>query len=79
MTENRLTHKNSDSPFLPNWTLRAEYLHLQFDGVTEDRSITGTRFPVLITSHVASNTGIDLVRVGVNYLFNWWSPPLASY
>ncbi len=24
--------------FLPNWTIRAEYLHLQFDGVTEEQS-----------------------------------------
>ncbi len=55
--------------FLPNWTLRAEYLHLQFDGVTEDRSIQGSVLPVLITTHVSSNVGVDLVRVGVNYLF----------
>jgi outer membrane immunogenic protein len=65
--------------FLPNWTLRAEYLHLQFDGVTEDRSKSGSIPGVFVTSHVSSNTGIDVVRVGVNYLFNWWSPPLARY
>ncbi len=67
--------------FLPNWTLRAEYLHLQFDGLTEDRSIQGSVLPVFITTHVSSNVGVDLVRVGVNYLFNWGSPspPLARY
>jgi outer membrane immunogenic protein len=65
--------------FLPNWTLRAEYLHLQFDGVTEDRSITGTRFPVVITTHVVTDTRVDVVRVGINYLFNWGSPPPARY
>lgn len=57
--------------FLPNWTLRAEYLHLQFDGVTEDRGKSGFFPSLFITSHVSSNVGIDLVRVGVNYLFNW--------
>jgi outer membrane immunogenic protein len=55
--------------FLPNWTLRAEYLHLQFDGVTEDRSIQGV-LPVFITTHVSSNVSVDLVRVGLNYQFH---------
>ncbi len=66
--------------FLPNWTLRAEYLHLQFDGVTEDRSKSSSFVPLLfVTSHMSSNVGIDVVRVGVNYLFNWWSPQVARY
>jgi outer membrane immunogenic protein len=65
--------------FLPNWTLRAEYLHLQFDGVTEDRSKSGIIPSLFITSHVSSNVGVDLVRVGMNYLFNWGPPPLARY
>jgi outer membrane immunogenic protein len=65
--------------FLPNWTLRAEYLHLQFDGVTEDRSKAGFFPSLVITSHVSSNTGIDIVRFGVTYLFNWSSPPVATY
>jgi outer membrane immunogenic protein len=57
--------------FLPNWTLRAEYLHLQFDRITEDRSKSSSFIPsLLVTSHVSSNTGIDVVRFGVNYLFN---------
>jgi outer membrane immunogenic protein len=63
--------------FLPNWTLRADYLHLQFAGVTEDRSKSGFLPTLVITSHVSSNVGIDVVRVGVNYLFNWGAPPLA--
>jgi outer membrane immunogenic protein len=57
--------------FLPNWTVRAEYLHLQFDGVTEDRSkSSATVSSLFITTHVSSNVGVDLVRVGVNYLFH---------
>jgi outer membrane immunogenic protein len=66
--------------FLPNWTLRAEYLHLQFDGVTEDSSSHApVAVPVLLTSHVSSNVRVDIARVGVNYLFNWGGPPLARY
>jgi outer membrane immunogenic protein len=56
--------------FLPNWTIRAEYLHLQFDGVTEDRSKSGFFPGLFISTHVSSNVSIDVVRVGVNYLFN---------
>jgi outer membrane immunogenic protein len=56
--------------FLPNLTLRAEYLHLQFDGITEDRSKSGFFPSLFISSHVSSNVGVDLVRVGLNYKFN---------
>ncbi len=55
--------------FLSNWTLRAEYLHLQFDGVTEDRSKPGFFQSLVISTHVASNVSTDLVRVGLNYRF----------
>ncbi len=66
--------------FLPNWTLRAEYLHLQFDGFTEDRSKSSAFVPSLfVTSHVSSNAGIDIARMGVNYLFNWGASPPARY
>jgi outer membrane immunogenic protein len=67
--------------FLPNWTLRAEYAHLQFDGIEANPSFSGTvlSFPVTRTAHFSANAGIDVVRVGVNYLFNWGPPPLARY
>lgn len=56
--------------FLPNWTLRPEYVHLHFKRFTEDRSKTSTFVPSLtVTSHVSSNANIDLVRVGLNYQF----------
>jgi outer membrane immunogenic protein len=56
--------------FVPNWTIRAEYLHLQFDGVTEDRSKSGALQGLFITTHVSSNLGIDLARVGLSYQFH---------
>jgi outer membrane immunogenic protein len=67
--------------FLPNWTLRGEYLHLQFDGIEANPSFSGIvlGFPVTRTAHVSADASIEVVRVGVNYLFNWWSPPLARY
>ena len=59
--------------FLPNWTLRAEYLHLQFNGVGENFGFTGTTIGVPIVSNVhnTTNNGIDVARVGVSYLLNW--------
>lgn len=42
----------------------------QFDGVIEDRSKSGFFQSLFITTHVSSNTSIDLVRVGVNYRFH---------
>jgi outer membrane immunogenic protein len=59
-----------DWAFVPNWTLRAEYLHLQFDGVTEDRSKSGFFPSLFITSHVVSNAGMDLLRFGLSYRFH---------
>jgi outer membrane immunogenic protein len=58
--------------FFRNWTFRLEYLHLEFDGVTTNYTFTGSvaGFPFTTASHTSSNTGVDIVRVGVNYLFN---------
>ena len=61
--------------FLPNWTAKVEYLHLQFDNVGRDFSYAG--FPTAFR-HVNSNSGLDTVRVGVNYLFNT-GPIVARY
>jgi outer membrane immunogenic protein len=65
--------------FLPNWTLRLEYLHLEFDNVATSYNsvvtINAVQFPL---AHATSSSGgVDLVRVGLNYLFNWGTAPSA--
>jgi outer membrane immunogenic protein len=57
--------------FTRNWTVRFEYLHLQFNGVGENFNSFGTvgGVPFTSTSGGSANVGIDTVRVGVNYLF----------
>jgi outer membrane immunogenic protein len=60
--------------FLPNWTARVEYLHLEFDGVGHDFTYS---IPAAFR-HTVADTGVDTVRVGVNYLFNWRSPTISS-
>ena len=60
--------------FAPHWTAKVEYQHLQFDNVTRDFSYAG--FPAA-SRHIVSDSHIDTVRVGVNYIFG--GPALARY
>jgi outer membrane immunogenic protein len=58
--------------FNRNWSLRVEYLHLQFNGIGENFSSTGTTGAgaFTATSTSSTNSSNDIVRVGVNYLFH---------
>jgi outer membrane immunogenic protein len=58
--------------FNRNWTLRVEYLHLQFNGIAETFTSSGTvgGVPFTSTSSSSTNSSDDIVRVGVNYLFH---------
>lgn len=68
--------------FLPNWTLRLEYLFLDFNGVAANYSSTATT-PLgtgTTATHVTSNNGVNVWRVGVSYLFNLGGPePVKGY
>jgi outer membrane immunogenic protein len=66
--------------FLPNWTVRIEYLHLQFNGVGSIFNYTGTAAGGTFadTSHASANSGLDVVRVGLNYLFNFAPAPVVT-
>jgi len=59
--------------FAPHWTARVEYLHLEFDNVGTSYSTTAAILgvPGTTTTHVSSNNGVEVVRVGINYLFNF--------
>jgi outer membrane immunogenic protein len=52
--------------FAPNWTAKLEYQHMEFDNVGRDFNYPGfaTAF-----RHTVSDSRLDTVRVGVNYLF----------
>jgi outer membrane immunogenic protein len=71
--------------FLPNWTLRVEYLHLQFNGISNTFNLNGTVIAkgvpvsVVSTSTSSANTGVEVIRVGLNYVFNWGPESLARY
>ena len=64
--------------FLPSWTVRMEYLHLEFDNVATN--YTSTVFAPgasTATTHITSNNGVNVFRLGVNYLFHFGGLPLA--
>ena len=58
--------------FLPNWSLKAEYNYLPSSRTVNVENVNNG----LVTTH--SSTGnLQVVKVGVNYLFNW--PTLATF
>jgi outer membrane immunogenic protein len=65
-----------------HWTWRFEYLHMQFPNVSTNFTTTngfGGAVPGTATqaTHISSNVGVDVVRIGVNYLFHWGGPSYA--
>lgn len=53
--------------FAPNWTARLEY-----DGILlNDKSFTVSSGPLTGDVINTGNRGVNIVTVGVNYLFNW--------
>jgi outer membrane immunogenic protein len=54
--------------FLPNWTVKAEYLYMRFQHVdaTYNYTLVGG---VPFTANVTNNSNINTFRLGVNYLF----------
>jgi outer membrane immunogenic protein len=63
-----------------NWSVKAEYLYLRFDGFAYPSPLTAAATP--FAPGYAWNTSISLreqvVRVGVNYKFDW-GPVVARY
>ena len=60
--------------FLPNWSAKLEYNHVDFGSknVTVIGTATGTSF-------VSSSQTLDIVKAGVNYRVNWGGPVVARY
>ena len=50
-----------------NWTVKAEYLHLDFGGYTDPYVYLGTTPTTPVDLHQRITD--DIVRVGVNYMF----------
>jgi outer membrane immunogenic protein len=62
-------------PF-PNWSIKVEYLFVQFPTITDGFNVAppaGTFTGV--TTHLSEN----VIRVGINWHFNWWTPVATRY
>jgi outer membrane immunogenic protein len=63
--------------FTNNWTVRLEYDYL---GLRNRTGVIPATAPILAgATFIASNRNVQMVKVGVNYLFNWSAPAAARY
>lgn len=61
--------------FLPNWTVKLEYLYLQFGGIPGtfnfgNVNVCDTPCVQPLVGHATASLSLNTVRIGVNYLFN---------
>jgi len=63
--------------FTNNWTVKLEYDFLKLP----DRTfvLPGTTIPALAGDTITSDHNVQMMKVGVNYLFNWGGPVVARY
>jgi outer membrane immunogenic protein len=65
--------------FLPSWTFKVEYDYLGLSNRTFVVPFAAP-FPALVgDTFTSSNRNVQMVKVGVNYLFNWGAPVVARY
>jgi outer membrane immunogenic protein len=59
----------------PRWTVRAEYLHLEFPSVVGAGTITNPLNGRFNPTALSADLKSDIVRVGVSHKFQWWFEP----
>jgi outer membrane immunogenic protein len=64
--------------FTPNWTVKAEYDYLGLGNRTVFIPV-GAGGPFAGDTFTTNNRNVQMVKVGVNYLFNWGAPVAARY
>jgi outer membrane immunogenic protein len=70
--------------FLPKWSLKFEYLYYNLGSVTNVTTPGGRDIALVAAGTIApysnrfSETG-NIVRVGLNYRFDWALPVVAKY
>jgi outer membrane immunogenic protein len=63
--------------FANNWTAKIEYDYLGLPG--RSFVLPGTVIPALAGDTVTSNHNVQMVKFGINYLFNFGGPVVARY
>src|SRR5262249_7674683 len=63
--------------FAPNWTVKAEY---DFLGLGNRNFVVPATAPFPAgDTFTSNNRNVQMVKVGINYLFNWGAPVTARY
>jgi len=69
--------------FAPNWSVKAEYLYVDFGTRTYYSPLVATIAPAAVGNGYNWTTTVrerdNIVRVGLNYKFNWAAPVVAKY
>jgi outer membrane immunogenic protein len=63
--------------FTNNWTAKIEYDYIGLSGRTF--VVPGVLVPALAGDTITSNHNVQMVKFGINYLFNWGGPVVARY
>jgi outer membrane immunogenic protein len=63
--------------FSDNWSAKFEWDYLRLPGRTF--VLPGVIFPALAGDTITSDHNVNLVKVGINYRFNWGGPVVARY
>jgi outer membrane immunogenic protein len=63
--------------FANNWSVKAEYNHMDFGSHTE--TLQPTPGCACVAFQYDVNQTVDLVKVGLNYRFGWGGPVVARY
>ena len=63
--------------FSPNWSAKVEWDYLRLPGRTF--TLPGVVFPALAGDTITSDHNIQMVKLGINYRFNWGGPVVARY
>ena len=63
--------------FTDNWSAKIEWDFLRLPGRTF--TVPGVIFPALAGDTITSDHNVQLVKLGINYRFNWGGPVVARY
>jgi outer membrane immunogenic protein len=61
---------------LPNWSLKVEYLFVQFSTIS---NAFNTAPPVGTFTGVSTRLSENIIRAGLNWHFNWWVPTATRF
>ncbi len=65
--------------FWDNWSVKVEYNYLNFDRDNHSFTYTANTTPAGLVERYDVDQQVQIVKLGVNYRFNWGAPVVARY